>query len=108
MKKRNEIKKITENILMKNKAYHNLSTSDVLEYLGTSTKGLSVKEASLRMNKYGPNSLPQAKKLSTIRLFLHQFNNPLIYILFFALVLSFITGHFVDGWIVLVVILVSE
>ncbi|MFH1827020.1 MAG: HAD-IC family P-type ATPase [bacterium] len=92
---------------MKNITYHNLPISDVLESLSTSIKGLSSKEAGLRLNKYGPNSLPQAKKLSTTRLLLHQFNNPLIYVLFFALVLSFLTSHFVDGWIVLVVILVS-
>jgi P-type Ca2+ transporter type 2C len=93
---------------MKNKTYHNLPVSIVLDSLGTSMKGLSKKESALRLNEFGPNSLPQAKKLSTIKLFIHQFNNPLIYILFFALVLSFTTKHFVDGWIVLVVILVSN
>ena len=108
MKKRNEIKKITENILMKNKTYHNSSISDTYVSLRTSINGLSGKEAGFRLNKFGPNSLPQAKKLKTFRLFLHQFNNPLIYILFFALILSFTTGHPVDGWIVLVVILASS
>ncbi|MBU2591832.1 MAG: HAD-IC family P-type ATPase [Patescibacteria group bacterium] len=92
---------------MENKTYYNFPTSAVFKSLDTSLKGLSNTEVGLRLNRFGPNSLPQAKKLSAIRLFLHQFNNPLIYILFFALVLSFSTAHFVDGWIVLVVILVS-
>ena len=93
---------------MKNNTYHNLPTSSVLESLDTSMKGLSSKEANLRLHKFGSNSLPQAKKLSATRLFIHQFNNPLIYILFFALVLSFVTGHLVDGTIVLVVILATS
>ena len=92
---------------MKNKSYHDLSIPAVLESLDTSTEGLSSVKASLRLNKFGPNSLPQAKKLSAIWLFFHQFHNPLIYVLLFALILSFLTAHFVDGWIVLVVILVS-
>lgn len=92
---------------MTNKTYHNLSVSDTIDSLGTSTKGLSVEEAGSRLKEYGPNCLPQSKKLSTIWLFFHQFNNSLIYILFFAMALSFSTGHFVDGWIITVVIIVS-
>jgi len=92
---------------MKNKSYHDLSTANTLESLGTSTKGLSSAEAGLRSKKFGLNNLPQEKKLSATWLFFQQFNNPLIYVLLFALILSFATAHFVDGWIVLVVILVS-
>ena len=93
---------------MENRAFHSLSTADVFQFLDTLTKGLSSTETSLRLNKFGPTTLRQAKKLSAIKLFLHQFNNPLIYILFFALVLSFLSAHFVDGWIILIVILISS
>ncbi len=60
------------------------------------------------MKKFGPNRLPEAKKFSALTLFLRQLKNPLIYILFAALIISFATAHFVDAWIILVVILISS
>lgn len=87
--------------------FHATSVTVVLKSLDTTMKGLTAREAESRIRRFGYNNLPQAKKLSTLKLFVEQFQNPLIYVLLFALVLSFSTGHFVDGWIVLVVILVS-
>ena len=71
-------------------------------------EGLSDKEARSRLEQFGVNSLPQEKKLPAVKIFLHQFKNPLIYILFAALIISFTTNHPVDAWIVLVVILISS
>ncbi|MCK4575029.1 HAD-IC family P-type ATPase, partial [candidate division WOR-3 bacterium] len=74
----------------------------------TKPSGLSNKEVALRLQRFGTNILPEAKKLSVITLFLHQFRNPLIYILFVALIISFATKHFLDAWIIVVVILISS
>ncbi len=87
--------------------YHNLSARSVLKELQTNIQGLTLKEASRRINKYGQNELPEGKKLSILALFFGQFKNPLIYILFFALIVSFFTGHYTDGWIVFAVIMIS-
>jgi P-type Ca2+ transporter type 2C len=93
---------------MKRKEYCQLSIKEALRTLKTQSQGLSIKEAALRLEKTGPNKLPEAKRFSGLTLFLHQLKNPLIYILFAALVISFATGHLADGWIILAVILISS
>ena len=89
-----------------NKYYH-LSIKEVLTKLQTKIQGLSSKEVSHRIKKYGYNKLPQTKKFSLLTLFFEQFKNPLIYILFFALIVSFVTKHYTDGWIILAVVTIS-
>lgn len=87
--------------------YHQLSIQQVLQELNVSERGLSIKEASLRLSMYGYNKLPETKKFSPVALFFRQFKNPLIYILFFALIISFGTKHYTDGWIILAVVMIS-
>lgn len=89
------------------KYYHYLSIPQVLQELVVSERGLTADEAALRLEAFGYNKLPATQKLSLVTLFLGQFRNPLIYILFFALVISFATGHYTDGWIVLAVVMIS-
>jgi Ca2+-transporting ATPase len=58
--------------------------------------GLSEREAARRLSEHGPNSLPDAKATPLWRRFLAQFQNPLIYVLLFALAFdvgSRIIGH---------------
>lgn len=87
--------------------YHHLLIKEVLETLKTQPRGLSKKEVALRLKKFGRNTLPEERKLSSLTIFLHQFKNPLIYILFAAAIISFATAHIIDAVIVLVVISVS-
>ena len=51
-------------------------------------KGLSNEEAGQRLVKYGPNKLPEKKKTPLFLVFLGQFNDPMIYILLAAALLS--------------------
>jgi len=87
--------------------YHQLSVKQVLQELNVDEYGLSSKEASSRLNTHGLNKLPETKKFSPVALFFRQFKNPLIYILFFALVISFATKHYTDGWIIFAVVMIS-
>ncbi len=87
--------------------YHHLSTKKIFKVFESQPQGLSKKEAAARLEKFGRNELPETKKFSALILFFHQFKNPLIYILFVALIISFATAHFVDAWIILGVILIS-
>lgn len=88
--------------------YHHLSIQEVFKVLKTQSQGLSNKETILRLKKFGYNKLPETKKFLILTLFLRQFKNPLVYILFSALIISFIIMHFVDAWIILAVILASS
>jgi P-type Ca2+ transporter type 2C len=89
------------------KYYYHLSTKEVLQEFHSSSRGLSQKEVSHRVQKYGCNKLPESKKLSILSLFFGQFKNPLIYILFFALIISFATKHYTDGWIIFAIVMLS-
>ncbi|WP_460171235.1 cation-translocating P-type ATPase [Thermus sp. FJN-A] len=48
-------------------------------------RGLSSEEARRRLSEYGPNALPEKPPEPLWRKFLRQFQNPLVYILLFAL-----------------------
>ncbi len=87
--------------------YHHLSIKEVLKKLRTSVHGLTTKEVLDRIHKYGYNKLPETKKFSILSLFFGQFKNPLIYILFFALIVSFATKHYTDGWVIFAVVMIS-
>lgn len=88
--------------------YHEMSCKDVEKYLSTNVvSGLSDIEVSNRIKKYGLNSLPVKSSFSVLKLFIEQFYNPIIYILFIAFVISFTTNHFTDTIIIFIVILIS-
>lgn len=75
--------------------------------LKTSEKGLSAKEAKERLLKNGPNALTEKKPPSMFVLFLRQLNEPMIYILLAAAVISMILGEFSDAIIIACVILLN-
>ena len=65
------------------------SAKEVLQELEVDpSKGLSSEEAGQRLLKYGPNKLAEKKKTPLFLVFLAQFNNPMIYILLAAALLS--------------------
>jgi Ca2+-transporting ATPase len=51
-------------------------------------QGLSTIEARDRLQRFGPNALPEKRPTSLLKRFLRQFQSPLIYILLFALVVD--------------------
>ncbi len=69
--------------------------------------GLSADEVRQRLERHGPNTLPQESRNPLWRVFLHQFQSPLIYILFAAAVLAFALGKHEDSWVILIVVLVN-
>jgi magnesium-transporting ATPase (P-type) len=68
---------------------------------------LSDDEAARRLAAVGPNRLPQAESRSALRRFLAQFNNPLIYVLLAAAVVTAALDHWVDTAVILAVVLVN-
>jgi Ca2+-transporting ATPase len=79
----------------------------VLLHLQSSENGLSNFDASGRLGTFGKNALPQKKKKSRIRLFLRQFNNPLVYVIIAAAIASFFIGHFVDALFIMFVVVIN-
>lgn len=70
-------------------AFETLTVKQTEEALKTNTKtGLSEEEAKIRLEKYGKNQLEEKKKKSWIRIFFEQMNNPMIFVLFAAIVVT--------------------
>jgi len=69
--------------------YETKSANEVLQELDVNpSSGLTSEEAGQRLLKYGPNKLAEKKKTPLFLVFLSQFNDPMIYILIAAALLS--------------------
>lgn len=87
--------------------YWSQSAEDVSASLQTSSAGLTPEEADARLKAFGPNLLRARKKATPLKLFLSQFNSPIVLILLFATVVSAIVGDWVDALIITTIILIS-
>lgn len=75
--------------------WHALSAAEALRELAVDAGGLTEGEANDRLERFGPNRLPEARVAGPLRVFLRQFASPLIYLLLFAGILSLAIG---DRW----------
>ncbi len=80
---------------------------EVFGELQTSEKGLSQAEASQRLQKYGPNALPEEEGISRLKILLHQFTSPLIYILLAAAVVTAILGDYIDTGVIVSILILN-
>lgn len=87
--------------------WHACSVEAAYRRLCTTPSGLTEQQASQRLQEYGPNALPGKKPPSFLGVVLHQFLNPLIYILLAAAAVSSVLGDFKDAAFILAVILVN-
>ena len=89
--------------------YADQNTAEVIRQLDSSKeKGLTTMEADARLRKYGPNQLKEQKKKGIFMLFLEQLNDPLIYILMVAIVISFFLKEVGDAAIIAAVIILNS
>jgi magnesium-transporting ATPase (P-type) len=79
----------------------------VFSELGANASGLDTAEASQRMERCGPNRLPEAPPRNPLIRLLTQFHNLLIYVLLSAAVIAGAMGHWVDTIVILGVVLVN-
>ncbi|MFA4999106.1 MAG: HAD-IC family P-type ATPase, partial [Candidatus Paceibacterota bacterium] len=70
--------------------------------------GLSLSKVKKLQFQYGPNSLPQEKTTSAIKIFLSQFTNPLIYLLFLAGLISLFLQKYLDIVFIFSVVLLNS
>ena len=69
--------------------------------------GLSFEEAELRLKRYGWNKISEARKRKTILIFLSHFKSPIAYLLLFAAGLSFYFQEWLNGFAILIVLLIN-
>ena len=94
--------------MFENLNWHQLEGQTVLEKLFTSTKGLNEEEAKFRFKEFGPNKIAVEKKVSKIKLFLNQFNNPIIYVLIAAAIVTFLIKEISDSMVIVVVLIINS
>ncbi|MFC1613344.1 cation-translocating P-type ATPase [Patescibacteria group bacterium] len=87
--------------------WHSLNVDAVLKELKTSNNGLDEKQVAERLKKFGQNKLPEAKRISKLKLFFHQFRNPLIYILLIAAIITMILGEYSDMAVIMLAVIMN-
>ena len=88
-------------------AFHAIPAEAVAERLASSATGLDESEASRRLERHGPNRLPEPPRPGPVRRFLAQFRSLLIYVLLGAAALTLLLGHFIDAAVILAVVVVN-
>ena len=87
--------------------WHALSVEQNLQQLDVSATGLSSAQASLRLQQYGPNVLPQRPSLAPWRRFLLQFHNLLIYVLLGSMLMTLVLEEWLDSGVIFAVVLIN-
>ena len=86
---------------------HTLGIDDALASFAADRRGLSAEEAAARLQRHGPNRLPEAKRRSPVLRFLAHFHNVLIYVLLGSAVITAGLGHVADTAVILAVVVVN-
>ncbi|KAI0017376.1 potassium/sodium eff [Xylariomycetidae sp. FL0641] len=85
-----------------------LSVDDVANHLKTDlNKGLSSAQVQELQQRYPPNELDIGGSIPWWKIFLKQLFNAMILVLFFAMALSFAVGDWVEGGVLLAVIILN-
>ena len=91
---------------------YNLKIEELYKKYETSIKGLTEEDAKSRLEKNGENKLAEAKKKSSVVMFLSQFNDFMIILLICAAIFSAIVSYiqsesYVDSIIIIVIVIIN-
>jgi P-type Ca2+ transporter type 2C len=88
--------------------FHAASIEQVIVLLNSDiAHGLTTENAKERLQRFGYNSITQAKPLSLLQTLLNQFKSPIVFLLLFAAVMSFSFNEWLDGIAILTVLIVN-
>ena len=88
--------------------WHHLEMSEVCRLLDADLEhGLGAGEVRLRRQKYGPNSVTGRAGTPAWKLFLSQFNQPLVYILLVAVAVTAFLREWVDSGVIFGVVFIN-
>jgi len=91
-----------------NEHWHHLPVSEVLELLASdSATGLDKLETADRQAAFGPNNLSPKRERGPLLIFVQQFNQPLVYILLIAGVVTAVLQKWVDTSVILGVVVIN-
>ncbi len=87
--------------------WHAVPADEVLRSLKTDPQGLAADEAMRRLERHGPNRLPEVAARHPAMRLLAQFDNALIYFLLMAAVAAAVIGHYVDAGVIAAVVMIN-
>ncbi|MES9990451.1 MAG: cation-transporting P-type ATPase [Candidatus Thiodiazotropha sp.] len=87
--------------------WHTIDVDTLLLRLDSGKDGLSMQEAAHRLQRYGPNRLPEPRPRHPLVRFLFQFHNVLIYVLIVAGVVTSLLQHWLDASVIFAVVIVN-
>ncbi|MCD1295082.1 ATPase [Methanocella sp. CWC-04] len=87
--------------------YYAKTIDEIFTELKTGHSGLSQEEAEKRLETYGKNSIEKGPEFSIFKIIVHQFMDPLIYVLIIAAVITTLLGDLLDTAIILAVVFIN-
>jgi len=87
--------------------WYRLTAQQTLEALESAETGLTGDEADARLVRFGPNELSGKDEINRLAMLLHQFQDPLIYILLLASGVAAVLGQVKDAGVILAVLLIN-
>jgi Ca2+-transporting ATPase len=87
--------------------WYQLDMDRIFGDLNTSEHGLADAEVRERLQKFGPNKLAEEEKISRLKILLHQFKSPLIYILLIAAVVTAFLQEYKDTGVIVFILLLN-
>ena len=91
-----------------NKKFWSFSAEKTLNLLEAEKNGLSEKEATKRLEIFGPNSLPENKRFTKFSILLSQFKSPLIFILFIAGIVTVFLKEYNDSLVIFSAVVINS
>ncbi|HSH46091.1 MAG TPA: HAD-IC family P-type ATPase, partial [Longimicrobiales bacterium] len=87
--------------------WHTVSAGEAARELEARPEGLTTAEAVERLRRFGPNVVEAERETPWWKLLLHQFTDPLIYILLVAAVVTTLLRDYVDTGVILAVVAIN-
>ena len=87
--------------------FHLLTSEDVLKHFSSTIEGLGEEEARTRLVRYGPNEIRRMREIFPAKIFLSQFSSFIVYILIAAVFISFILHEYIDGAVIIAILIVN-
>jgi len=87
---------------------HSFTEDDLFEKYDSEKKGLSPESAEERIQKFGKNEIPDPEQKKWWNILFNQFKSLLVFVLFLAAIFSWFTGHLIDTYVIIGVILINS
>lgn len=87
--------------------YYTSDLKELFDSLKTNEKGLTKREALIRIEKYGKNEIKVEKKINPLVIFINQFRSGVVYILIVALIISAFLREVVDSIVIASILILN-